>query len=242
MSTKHTPVLYLRPFDEVDRRIPDIGMRVLPGRVACLSHPIDAAPEGRVLLVAGDNHSVWVCETCGKALRREVKRCDKCGGTEITETRKSIGVSTDEHMSPDMAICVQSGVEWCKEGDVLLLKPDKGGFFPAPEGGWGGSGDSRELRLLGVNSAWYEAVLGRFTKDGFQPAPGWCLIEREPVTASIELAGEKWHRHGFCVSGEGQGETVAFTRYEECFTFYGGFTKAYALVRTQRSLAGFHAA
>jgi hypothetical protein len=148
---------------------------------------------------------------------------------------------------PDLGVVVDSGVSKYKPGQVLVLRPEAGAFYPAPKEGWDGW-DERELRIIGVGRHWREAVLGELTEDGFVPAEGYALIDREPITSSMELAGRpKFHPYGDCLSGEGQGSKVVYQddRVEhgtvipgdERWEFYGVLPKSYALVKAQRALA-----
>ena len=239
MSTKHRKEIWVSPYSEVDRRVPDIGMRVLPGRIGLLSHPINANSEGKIVLAAGDNHTVWICEACGRVHKFETDSCRHCGRPSVTETRKSKGYATDEHMTPDIALVVDSGVERYKKGDVLALRPDTGAFYPAPVGGWGKSGDERELRIVGVNTPWYECVMGQLTEEGFRPADGWCLVKREPKRASIELLEGQYENRGECVSGAIDGDTVVWGPDAEVWAFQGLFDRQYVLVKYQSRIAGF---
>lgn len=50
MSTKHSNVLWLRPYAEIDRTVPDCGIKaMLPGRLAAVTHPLN---KGRKVLLA----------------------------------------------------------------------------------------------------------------------------------------------------------------------------------------------
>lgn len=48
MSTSHNDALWLRPYGEIDTSVPDCGVRVLPGRLAALTHPLN---KGRTVLL-----------------------------------------------------------------------------------------------------------------------------------------------------------------------------------------------
>lgn len=243
MSTKHNNRLYLRPYEEVDLRVPDIGMRMLPGRVACLSHPVNV---GRTVLVAeGSQRTKAVCDVCGNhELNVPGYPCSKCDGP-TTETLVGRDRGYLEKYDPDIALVAASGVSRFAPGEVLLLKPDAGSFFPAPKEGWGGSGDRRELRLIGPG--WPDRVLAKWTAEGLVPEPGWMVVEREPVGSKFELPGRaRFHPYGKCVSGEREGERVVWAEDQvndgelvpgaEFYTFKECAPKSWALVKLQPSL------
>ncbi len=77
-----------------------------------------------------------------------------------------------ETYDPDVCTVVSSGVEGFGRGDVVVLAPDHGAFFP------GLSPDGRELRIVGVVKPWWESVLGMFSGEGIAPGPGWMLVDR----------------------------------------------------------------
>jgi hypothetical protein len=203
ISTLHNRLLWLRPFSEIEKRVPKVPTRCLPGRIAFMAHPVNA--HDGIVLPEREWH--W----------------------------------------PDIGVVADSGVSKFKPGQVLVLRPEAGAFYPAPKGGWDGW-DSRELRIIGVGRSWRDVVLGELTEEGFTPAEGYALIDREPVTSSMEIVGRaKFHTHGQCLSGEGQCERVVFQgeRIEhgapipgdEHWEFYGVLPKSYALVKAQRALA-----
>ena len=78
-----------------------------------------------------------------------------------------------ETYDPDVCTVVSSGVEGFGRGDVVVLAPDHGAFYP------GLSPDGRELRIVGVVKPWWESVLGKFSAEGIAPGPGWMLVERD---------------------------------------------------------------
>lgn len=236
MSTSHNDRLFVRPYSEVDLNVPNIGMRMLPGRIALLNHPLNA--HDGLHLAAGDSHAVWVCEDCGQSVRGHFAKCGNCGRENVTEARKSIGLATTEHMDPDICLVAESGVEKVKKGEVYLVKPDTGAYYPAPKEGW--EGDKRELRIVGVASPWYECLLARLTEKGLEPMPGWSLIDREPVRSGLLETTGGFEKYGRVLSGEGEGEFCAVGDYS-CYTFVG-LPKSWALVKAYRSVAGFHAA
>ena len=263
VSSKLTPVLYLSPFAEVEKRVPKLPYRMLPGRIALMQHPIMPSESG-ILAVAGRNFAVWVCEDCGEASRREPMRCENCGGFRITETRKYIGEADDTHLEPDVCVVADSAIGCFKPGDVLVVKPEAGALIPAPTalpakvlakhikagttlhpldnreaaGGWDGW-DKRSVRLLGLpGMPWQERILARLTEKGVEPMPGWSLVERERVKLGSLESKEAYEPYGTCLSGVGQGEKVVWTDRDESYTFLGA-PKSWALVRSQRNMGAF---
>ena len=236
MSTFHNNTLWLSPYDEVDRSVPDIGMSMLPDRIAVLMHPINSG--GGILLVCGSNHSLWVCEHCGHSSRRQFDQCQQCQFTVITECRKTTGVENDDHMRPDVGTVADSGVGRFKPGDVLLLKPDTGKEMEPGEWDVKGTGDKRRLRLIGLPGLpWCDRILGRLTSEGFEPSPGWSLVERREKKSSVLLKDGTYEDFATCLSGEGEGGLVPVIG--ETYTFHGVLPKSYVLVRSQRSLKPF---
>ena len=127
MSTSLTNALWMRPYDEIDTSVPDLGVDVLPGRLAALSHPLN---KGREILYAD------------------------------RETR-----------DPDVCTVTSSGIRGFEPGEVAVLVPSHGIYLPQK--------DERELRIVGVAVPWWESVLGKWSEEGFAPAPGLILVERE---------------------------------------------------------------
>ena len=127
LSTAHNNHILLRPYDEIDKSVPDLKLTVLPGRLAALSHPLN---KGRMVLLP-----------------------DR------------------EWYDPDLATVASSGINLFKKGDVVVLAPDHGAFFPQKEN------DARELRIVGVACPWWESVLATYDQNGLHPAPGWILVE-----------------------------------------------------------------
>ncbi|MCH8980113.1 MAG: hypothetical protein IH945_12855 [Armatimonadetes bacterium] len=89
-----------------------------------------------------------------------------------------------ELYDPDVCTVVGSGVEGFGRGDVVILAPDHGAFYP------GLSPDGRELRIVGVVKPWWESVLAKFSAEGVAPGPGWMLVERESKAEGIRLKAE----------------------------------------------------
>lgn len=254
MSSKLTPVLYLAPFAQIERRVPRLPYRMLPGRIALMQHPVVPSESG-LLLAAGTERSVWVCNSCGRAYTRFPGNpkfpgllCEDCGGTDIEEGRKPVGETDGLHLEPDVCVVAECRIEIGPErarrslaepGDVLVLKPESGARIDAPQGGWDGW-DSRTLRMLGLGAQpWQDRILARLTADGLEPMPGWSLVEREPsrLGSGLVQAKEEFEPYGTCLSGEGEGRRLAFPG-QEFWTFLGA-PKEWALVRSQRSLAPF---
>ena len=134
MSTSYNNVLWLRPYGEIEKHVTDCGVRVLPGRLAALTHPIN---KGRTILLP-----------------------DK------------------ELYDPDVATVVSSGIQGFEKGEVVVLAPDHGAYYPRL------SPDGRELRIVGVACPWWESVLAKLDANGLQPAPGWMLVDLEGAAPS----------------------------------------------------------
>lgn len=75
-----------------------------------------------------------------------------------------------EIYDPDLCTVASSGIEGFEKGDVVVLAPDHGAYYPhiCP--------DKRELRIVGVVKPWWESVLAKYTRNGIAPAPGWMLV------------------------------------------------------------------
>ena len=67
-----------------------------------------------------------------------------------------------ETYDPDVCTVVSSGVEGFGRGDVVVLAPDRGAFYP---------GLSRNRRVVVVAKPWWESVLGNFSAEGIAPGP-----------------------------------------------------------------------
>lgn len=102
-----------------------------------------------------------------------------------------------EYMHPDVVTVCSSGVSCVKEGSVWALKPDSGAFWKKIEG--------RELRIIGVSRPWWESVLGELRDDGFHPAPGYALIEREEERMGFLESAKKHLPYGKCLESVGDG-------------------------------------
>lgn len=140
MSTSHNNALWLRPYGEIETRVPDCGVTVLPGRLAALTHPLNKG--------------------------RHIQLPDR------------------EIYDPDLATVVSSGIEGFQKGDVVVLAPDHGAYYPKI------SPDGRELRIVGVACPWWESVLAKYDAHGLHPAPGWMLVEivvQDSSPASVQL-------------------------------------------------------
>lgn len=215
MSTRHKPVLWLRPFEEVDRSVPDIGMRVLPGRVAVLSHPVNADPNA-LHYAEGSSRDEWVCVGCGRTTEiLPSYPCPECGG-KIELAKTPSGKPRRGYYEPDLATVVSDQVPDLTPGEVVVVAPDHGAFYPF---------DKRELRLLGVAMPWWESIVGKWSPEGFAPSPGWMLIDREPVEREIEVAkAKRFMDVGKVLGCNGQvdlsGERVEFGDWP-CYTFRG---------------------
>ena len=67
MSTSLTNALWMRPYDEIDTSVPDLGVDVLPGRLAALSHPLN---KGREILYADrETRDPDVCTVTSSGIR-----------------------------------------------------------------------------------------------------------------------------------------------------------------------------
>ena len=75
----------------------------------------------------------------------------------------------------DPALCTvaSSGVQGFERGEVVVLAPDHGAYYPQI------SPDGREMRIVGVVKPWWESALAKLDASGLRPAPGWMLVERE---------------------------------------------------------------
>jgi hypothetical protein len=76
-----------------------------------------------------------------------------------------------EWYDPDLATVASSGINVFEKGDVVVLAPDHGAYYPDV------SPDKRELRVVGVACPWWESVLATYDEHGLHPAPGWMLVE-----------------------------------------------------------------
>lgn len=92
---------------------------------------------------------------------------------------RSIVLPDREWYDPDCCVVVSSGITGFSLGDVVVLAPDHGAYYPSM------SPDGREMRMVGVVKPWWESVLGKLTADGFAPAPGWMLVEREQTRTDL---------------------------------------------------------
>ena len=236
MSSKLNPVLIVPPYEEVETRVPKLPYKLLPGRIALMQHPLKASASG-ILLAAGTNRAVWVCEKCGEATLREGLRCENCGSFERTECRKSVGSTDGHHLEPDLCVVADSQAESLKQGEVLIVQPESGARIPAPKEGWDGW-DKRDLRLLGLpGMPWEDRILARYTENGVTPMPGYSLVERELRSLGSLAIKEAYEPYGTALSGEGYGERVVF---EMCqFWTFSGLPKSWALVKSQASVKAF---
>lgn len=230
--------LRMRPYEEVDLRVPDIGMRPMPGKVCCLQHPKNS--HSGIHLATSGSTSQNVCEDCGESVvevsglrwpNQTDRPCFGCGG-KVSETKVARERLITSHQDPCLALVACSGIDGIEKGEVLVLQPEAGLFKDPPDKGWDGW-DRRQLRILpGIGYDWKDCVLGRLTKDGFEPSPGWLLVEREPKKGLLETVGPKWANVG--ASG---GERVVWDG-NSVFTFQGLFPESFALVKSQYRLAG----
>ena len=236
MSSKLNPVLIVPPYEEVDTRVPKLPYRLLPGRIALMQHPLKASASG-ILLAAGTNRAVWVCEKCGEATLREGLRCENCGSFERTECRKTVGSTDGAHLEPDLCVVADSQAESLKQGEVLIVQPESGARIPAPKEGWDGW-DKRDLRLLGLpGMPWEDRILARYTENGLTPMPGYLLVERALRTNGLLELKEAYEPHGLSLSGEHQGERVVIVGLQ--FWTFSGLPKSWALVKSQGSVKAF---
>jgi hypothetical protein len=84
---------------------------------------------------------------------------------------RTIQLPDREIYDPDLATVVSSGIAGFDKGDVVILAPDHGAYYPNV------SPDGRELRIVGVACPWWESVLAKYDHEGIHPAPGWMLVE-----------------------------------------------------------------
>ncbi|MCH7944400.1 MAG: hypothetical protein IIC73_00055 [Armatimonadetes bacterium] len=100
--------------------------------------------------------------------------------THPLNKRREIVLPDRELYDPDVCTVVSSGVEGFGKGDVVILAPDHGAYYP------GLSPDGRECRIVGVVKPWWESVLAKFSADGVAPGPGWMLVDREGRGSRVE--------------------------------------------------------
>lgn len=86
---------------------------------------------------------------------------------------RTVQLPDKELYDPDLATVVSSGIDGLDKGEVVVLAPDHGAFYPNI------SPDKRELRIVGVACPWWDSVLAKLDADGLHPAPGWMLVEIE---------------------------------------------------------------
>jgi hypothetical protein len=138
-----------------------------------------------------------------------------------------------ESFDPDLAVVVSSGTAALKPGQVIVMKPDKGAYYP------GLSDDGREVRMVGVHRPWWEDIMCVYSENGLAPTPGWMLIKRDTnYDGPIELPGkERYASHGTCIASCGEnwsspheGEKVCFEGLET-FTFSDTIDESWCLVR-----------
>ena len=168
--------------------------------------------------------------------------------SQPTNEGRSVLMAEKDHYAPDLAMIVSSGINGFRQGETVVLAPDHGTFLDPPPEGWTrlpGSNDSdvnpyrrddRELRIIGVIKPWWESVIGKWSKDGFAAAPGWLLIDREPLTGEILTTdrAKKWNEVGIvgsdCTDQASMiGERVVFTGMPY-YTFDSCLPKSYCVV------------
>lgn len=188
----------MRPYEEIDRSIPDLGVTVLPGRLAAVSHPLNKGRE--IILTERDTYA------------------------------------------PDVCTIVSSGVKGFVPGEVVVLAPDHGAFYP---------GD-RELRIVGVVKPWWESVLGKWSADGFAPAPGCLLVEREMTDQwlnakkkGFELPDSipKWSTTGIVLASCSDvktlnGERICFEHFD-FYTFKECLPENWCVVKAKNASKGW---
>ena len=89
---------------------------------------------------------------------------------------RTIQLPDRELYDPDLCTVANSGVHGFDKGEVIVLAPDHGAYYPHI------SPDKRELRIVGVACPWWESVLAKYDEHDIHPAPGWMLVEREPAS------------------------------------------------------------
>ena len=192
MSTSLTNALWMRPYADIDTSVPDLGVAVLPGRLAALSHPLN---KGREILYAD------------------------------RETRH-----------PDVCTVTSSGIRGFDPGEVAVLVPGHGAFYPQK--------DERELRIIGVAVPWWDSVVGKWSEEGFAPAPGYQLVDREESvvwsranSSGIQLPDSepRFGKVGTVLADNTdqesmEGERVCFEHFEH-YTFHECLPKSWCVVR-----------
>ncbi|MEX2244808.1 MAG: hypothetical protein WD716_13305 [Fimbriimonadaceae bacterium] len=91
---------------------------------------------------------------------------------------RTIHLPDRELYDPDLCTVASSGVRGFDEGEVIVLAPDHGAYYPHI------SPDKRELRIVGVACPWWESVLAKYDEHGVHPAPGWMLVACSEVWKS----------------------------------------------------------
>ena len=97
---------------------------------------------------------------------------------------RTIHLPDRELYDPDLCTVASSGVHGFDKGEVIVLAPDHGAYYPHI------SPDKRELRIVGVACPWWESVLAKYDGHGIHPAPGWMLVEivvRDSSPARVQL-------------------------------------------------------
>ena len=196
MSVQGSFYLRLRPFDEIDTSVPEMGITAMPGKLVALSHPINSG-SGLVMV-------------------------DR------------------ERYYPDIATVVSSGIRGFSPGEVVVLAPDHGAFYP------GMSPDGRECRMVGVIKPWWESIIGKWGPKGFAPAPGWILIERDLIEQGTILtpdSQEKWANTGYIVSdctdlGSQEGDHVCFEHFGY-YEFDGCLPESFVVVNAMNASKGW---
>lgn len=161
MSTKYDDRLYMAPFASVELSVPELPLKVLPGRAAVLSHPVNA-------------------------------------GSEV--------LTVDSEMyHPDVCLVAQSGIGFVEPGQVWIVAPDRGAYYP------GLSPDGREVRLVcanqsavavrgnsGLNVPWEVFIAQYGEGDRLAPGPGWWLIELHEEEGRIVTPDRCDKGNGLC--------------------------------------------
>lgn len=152
--------------------------------------------------------------------------------SQPTNLGRTIVIAEKDHYAPDLALVASSGIRGFDPGEVIILAPGHGAAYDD-------MADGREVRMVGVIKPWWQSIIGKWSKDGFAAAPGWLLIDREPLTSEILTTdrAKKWNEVGIVGSdctdqASMMGERVVFTGMPY-YTFDSCLPKSYCVVNAR---------
>lgn len=134
-----------------------------------------------------------------------------------------IALPGEEHLLPDTATVVSSGVSVFAPGDTIVCVP--------------GSGmEHGDRRYLGVGWPWWTQVCGQVRGGEFLPAPGWVLARREKADYG-PLHTDEWSDVVSVVSscGDGLSDPLAGERTVLPFQGCDDHAAFYSLWNSERS-------